>query len=124
MPTYIRTSGVATVQDDVERLVWYSARCTYWTDDWMLLGRSGKSQIPCCPRCGSVGLQVVYRLFDTNAKRYSEESSPGYYGFIQKYKEKCYPNAKEAWKEYQSGAGVSLLNGVIKSIVESEPSTK
>jgi hypothetical protein len=37
-------------------MIWYGL-CTYWTDDWSTLSRTGHG-IPCCPFCGAVGFQA------------------------------------------------------------------
>lgn len=55
---YLTLAGKKTISTDPKRGVWYSANCYYWTDDWSKLKlRNGR--IPCCPECGTPGLQMT-----------------------------------------------------------------
>jgi len=60
-PRFQTAEGRPTTDRDNNRMVWYSARCAYWTDDWTKTSRSGI--IPVCPICGCPGLQATYEKF-------------------------------------------------------------
>lgn len=59
---YRRLDGFTTTADDPERSVWYSASCSWWTDEWDRLLR-GPGGMPCCPHCGSVGYATEFKQF-------------------------------------------------------------
>lgn len=54
MPKYVTQNGKPVSATDPKRAVWYSARCSYWTDDWSKVVKVGPG-IPACPTCQSVG---------------------------------------------------------------------
>ena len=101
-----RADGTPTQRADPHRLLWYSTRCTYWTDDWPKLsstgsrmmtlhGRSGPERvdtggIPCCPECGAVGFQAEAGGWLASAKAH-DEKHPGYYEWLLANKETCGP---------------------------------
>lgn len=94
---YRKANGQPTTQDDPERLMWYSARCTYWTDDWSKLVLSTGSRIPCCPNCGSPGFQGEMEPWIESAIAYAD-TNPGYYQFLLGVKEACKKiNLAQAW---------------------------
>lgn len=98
---YRKANGTPTTKDDPERLMWYSARCTYWTDDWSQLLLAIGSRIPCCPNCGSVGYQGEMGPWLDSAEAYAE-ANPGYFQFLLEHKEVCKKvSMMNAWKAYQ-----------------------
>lgn len=69
-------TGESLKADDPKRGVWYSTRCTFWTDDWTRL--ASNRGIPCCPYCGAVGYQITFQEWDDGAKAYEKQGHPGY----------------------------------------------
>ena len=98
---YRTANGTPTTQEDPERLMWYSARCTYWTDDWSTLVLAIGSGIPTCPNCGSVGFQGEMGPWLESAEAYGE-ANPGYFQFLLGIKEVCKrENMMQAWQAEQ-----------------------
>ena len=87
-PKYHDENGNPTTANDRSRLLWYSARCGYWTDDWSKV-KTTIGGIPCCPECGCVGLQVEAGKWEDGIIRFEKDNNPGYSDFVSKYKEKC-----------------------------------
>lgn len=63
MSKYITTHGEPTHKDNTQREIWYSAHCTYWTDDWSKLKTVGPG-IPVCPYCSCPGMQLMALHWD------------------------------------------------------------
>lgn len=85
-PRYRRENGDSTTADDPQRVMWYSASCGYWTDDWSKLKKAGG--IPCCPTCGMVGMQAEYGSWMCGAEEYGE-THPGYMDLIRRCRDQC-----------------------------------
>lgn len=81
-------TGKRVLADDPSRGIWYAAGCTYWTDDWSALARTGPG-IPCCPHCGAVGMQVTAGEWFGGAERHQSQGNPGYVNFLAQSKEQC-----------------------------------
>lgn len=126
MPQYRDLQGRKTSATDSNRMVWSSARCTFWTDDWEKLRAYNSTGIPCCPHCGSPGYESVYASWKRSAERHDREVKEGYSTFLQEMKEKCIQNdrgkpvavkeAFELWKQQ----GTNGLNAAIKSLIAGE----
>lgn len=124
MPKYLNASGNVVPHNEPERLMWYGAGCSYWTDDWNKLGSSRmdhinpkSSGIPCCPVCGSVGFQINYDDWFTppNSAQLSSVHKlrlnalfgstvwdwKGYFEFLLSMKEHCFaPPHVEVYKAF------------------------
>lgn len=86
---YVTLDGTPTTVHDHDRGIWCGAgNCTYWTDDWTKVSKK-LSGIPCCPKCGSVGLQTTARVWFGGAARFQSEGNPGYVNFIKLSAEQC-----------------------------------
>ena len=85
-PKYVTSSGEKTTEDDPNRLIWYSAGCGYFTDNWHLL--KSANGIPICPKCGCPGMQVEAEKWDEGVFKY-DKGNPGYLAFCKNNKEKC-----------------------------------
>ena len=79
--------GNTVAADDPKRMLWYSASCGYWTDDWSTLCKLGPG-IPCCPICGCPGMQAAAGEWFDGATEY-EKGHPGYLAFLNENKETC-----------------------------------
>jgi len=88
MAKYVTLDGKETTIHDHDRGIWYGASCTFWTDNWMVVSARG-SGIPCCPQCGSVGMQTTAREWFGGAARFQSEGNPGYVNFIKQSAEQC-----------------------------------
>lgn len=100
---YRKANGTPTTKDDPERLMWYSSRCTYWTDDWSKLSLSVGTNIPICPVCGCPGYQGEMGSWLESAKAYAE-ANPGYFQFLLAIKEVCKGmTMMEAWQAKLKG---------------------
>jgi hypothetical protein len=87
-PSYQRLStGEATTADDPHRGLWYGM-CTYWTDNWNALSKTGPG-IPCCPHCKGVGFQTTAAKWFDGAKAYEDDNNAGYREFLAASKERC-----------------------------------
>jgi hypothetical protein len=82
----IDSYGKPIKSDDLDRIIWYSIKCTYWTDDWNKVAKVGPG-IPCCPVCRSVGCQIPIVLWEEGIKK----QKPGYSDLVAKAKENCMP---------------------------------
>jgi hypothetical protein len=87
-PKYVTLNGEVTDVYDLNRAIWYSAVCTYWTDDWCKLSATfGK--IPCCPYCRSVGFQTTAKEWCGDVARFQAAGNPGYVNFIDQSRQQC-----------------------------------
>lgn len=125
MPSYRDLQGRKTNATDPNRMVWSSARCTYYTDDWDKLKSFGPG-IPCCPHCGSLGYESVYASWKRSVERHDKEVREGFATFLQEMKEKCVQSMdkkplsiKEAFEAWLK-EGKNSLNAAISKLVESE----
>ena len=104
-PEYFTASGRATTADDPERLLFDSAHCTFWTDDWSKVKTHGTG-IPGCPNCGCPGLQTEAKNWDAGVEGYIQESGHTHYkDFLDSIKSKCQGRRvtpTEAWERYQA----------------------
>ena len=93
---YCTKNGDPTTADDPERLLWYAAsgHCGYWTDDWNRLSRLGN--IPCCPVCGCVGMQIEAADWFAIPEEFEQEN-PGYSPFLVETKEACGRDGELDW---------------------------
>lgn len=99
----IDVNGKPVSADDPNRLLWYSAGCGYWTDDWDKLKRTGPG-IPCCPRCKCVGMQIDAGKWEKGAKEF-DANDPGYEKFLNERKEKClreFGGMMKCWKTWKA----------------------
>lgn len=102
-PRYMNEKGDTTAEDP-DRMLWYSARCTYWTDNWAKLITVGPG-IPACPHCKSVGLQTTWAKWWEGAKAYEEQGPEHawYRKFLTDNKEYCgrvgLPVLHKLWRE-------------------------
>lgn len=87
MSKYIDDRGERVAESDPKRLVWYSAGCTLWTDDFDVLNTRG---IPSCPHCGAVGFQISAEEWEKGIRKF-ERTYPGYLALLTGLKEKCRP---------------------------------
>lgn len=94
MSAHILADGTPTVSDDPLRLVWYSATCSRWTDDFDTLSRRGG--IPVCPSCGSPGYQCTAGEWDSSAAAFQDNNNAGYVVFINGLKNVCRGHGKAA----------------------------
>jgi hypothetical protein len=119
MPKYIDAYGQPTAADNPNRMMWYSARCTFWCDDWSLLKSTGPG-IPCCPQCGCPGMQTEYAKWERSAKRYDEQAAEGYLTFLQEVKNKCLGKLlmQRAFHEWLRNNRQSLDQAVSKFVQE------
>lgn len=92
MPRFQNRAGEAVDEDDPERELFYSACCTYWTDDWTKLGLH-QGRIPYCPSCGSVGYQTNARAWFAGAAKHEADGNPGYRASLNRTKEVCHGRA-------------------------------
>lgn len=86
MPKITDLSGKPVAADDPSRGIWYSM-CTYWTDDWDTLRVRGG--IPCCPTCGSPGMQTTAADWFLGAAIHQGKGNPGYIAFLNQSQEQC-----------------------------------
>lgn len=87
MPSrYLTVNGSPTSADDPKRLVWYSAGCTFWTDDWEQLRLS--LGIPVCPDCGCPGYQIDAAKWFESARTYTE--IPNYLTLLLANRHRCH----------------------------------
>lgn len=86
-PSYQKNNGEATTADDPSRMLWYSAGCGYFTDDWNKLKSS--MGIPCCPTCGCPGMLTEVSKWEQGAFEF-DKGNPGYLAFLKNNKEKCF----------------------------------
>lgn len=84
---YLLENGQDTTPDDPLRQVWYSAGCSYWTDDWNSLACTAGT-IPACPNCLSVGYQAQASAFLLAAKSI-DRTVPGYVRLIPLTRNRC-----------------------------------
>ena len=87
---YLKEDGSRCERDDLERLIWHSAGCTYWTDDWSKLSKA-ENGIPCCPRCRCVGFQQEAREWFQGVDDLAEHV-PEYNTLVLAVKEMCAPH--------------------------------
>lgn len=126
MSEYRDLQGRKTNATDSNRMVWSSARCTFWTDDFSKLKAYNSTGIPTCPHCNSPGYESVYTSWERSAKRHDAEVKEGYYSFLQEYKEKCLQTkdgkpipvveAFRIWRE----DGKRKLNNALKTMTINE----
>lgn len=119
MGMYIDTHGIPVSVNDPLREMWYSATCCYWTDDWSKLKKFGPG-IPCCPQCGSPGMQSMYKHWHEGAIKH-DKKEPGYSTFLQDVKEKCFGRGKgigALWKMKQDGK--QKLDGALKEFLDEQ----
>lgn len=108
IPKYMTLNGEVVDGNNLNRGVWYSAGCQYWTDDWSKL-RVIRDGIPRCPKCGAVGFQAIWKEWMEGAEKFAAEN-PGYLEFLEFNKEKCnrgqgdFLKAFERWKENRDGS--------------------
>lgn len=115
---YITTHGEPTTAQDEQRVIWYSAQCTFWTDDWSLLKTVGPG-IPCCPHCMMPGMQTMFKHWDKGAKE-MDTREPGYYTFLQDVKDKCLGKGQaigKIWNTIQQ-TGKGKLSAALKDLIE------
>ena len=84
-----KLNGEPTTHQDPERGLWYGARCTFWTDDWNRVTGVGPG-IPCCPHCGSPGMQITAKDWFDGAARFQREGNTGYVIFLAQSRETCH----------------------------------
>lgn len=89
IPRFQNRSGEAVDSQDPARELFYSAGCTYWTDDWTKLGLV-MGRIPCCPSCGSVGYQTNARDWFSGATKHEAAGHPRYRIVLNRTKEVCH----------------------------------
>jgi hypothetical protein len=87
MARYILEDGTETTTDDPRRLVWFSAGCGYWTDDWASLSKS--FEIPICPSCNSPGFMAVAEKWLQNAADFETIGHPGYVEWLKSAVGRC-----------------------------------
>lgn len=85
---YRTLNGRPCTDSAPERGIWYSAGCTFWTDDWSAL-RSFGPGIPCCPDCGAPGMQTDAKDWEGGAAKFEQQGNPGYVVFLTGYKGVC-----------------------------------
>lgn len=88
MSKHVRLDGKGTHENDPLRGIWYSAQCSYWTDDWDALSLID-GRIPCCPDCKSVGMQTTARDWFQGAEIFQAQGNPEYVEWINKIKGSC-----------------------------------
>lgn len=99
-PKFFTERGFETTAEDPHRLVWYSANCGFWTDDWNVLKRVGPG-IPCCPICKCPGMQIEFCQWLDEAMRFDAEH-PGYLKFLNDKKAHCLANNGGPMKAWES----------------------
>lgn len=110
MNKYQKDNGDATTSDDPRRMLWFSSNCTYWTDDWMKLKTFGdmpdqpRSGVPCCPHCGSPGLQAEAAMWLRSAQVHESNGHPAYFAMVQWQKERCAKTVTQREMIYQAFA--------------------
>lgn len=88
MNKFLTHNGTKTTETDPKRLIWYSAFCGFWIDDWDQLSKVGPG-IPCCPICHCVGLQVEAEKWDKGVEEF-EIKHPGYTKYLNDHKAHCF----------------------------------
>lgn len=121
MSKYIDAYGQPTGNSNPNRQMWYSVRCTFWTDDWGALKTVGPG-IPVCPHCQSPGYQSDYTKWDKSARRYDEQAAEGYHTFLQEVKGKCLGPKVSIGQAYKNWCadGQKRLSHAVKQIVDNE----
>lgn len=99
------TDGMPTTADDPERGIWYSVKCSYWTDDWTKTKQHVHSPIPCCPVCLSPGFQTTAGAWEKGVAETEIANHPRYGEFIAAQKEHCAPGGCDLIKRYKEFAG-------------------
>jgi hypothetical protein len=87
-PKYRTLHGTRVDADNPDRGIWYSAGCTFWTDDWNQLDAT-PGGIPCCPYCRCVGMQTTAEAWFGGVARFQAEGNPGYVNFIAQSGQQC-----------------------------------
>src|SRR4051812_27341626 len=96
---YLDDHGNQVTATDPKRLIWYSVGCGYWTDDWAILAKTGPG-IPCCPKCGMVGMMTTAQRWDRGAAAYDQQN-PGYAAFLSENKGHCFGPDGSMLKEWE-----------------------
>lgn len=119
---YIDVDGKPVPKGSARALVWYSATCSYWTDDWSKLALSGPG-IPVCPHCQSPGYQDTVANFQRGAEQFQGAGNPGYVHFLIRRIEQCHFSRAgglgRLWEQNKFAAGMSVaLRQAVRSISE------
>lgn len=83
--------GNSVKPTDPNRMLWYSAGCGYWTDDWDRVTPKENDQgfsIPRCPECHRPGFETEADKWERGAAEH-DAAEPGYAAFLNANKEKC-----------------------------------
>lgn len=76
-----------------QKLVVYGANCCWWDyiENAGSIETPGGHNLPCCPHCGSVLLQINEKEWWEAAQRYEKDKpEPGYVEFIRWLRGKCF----------------------------------
>lgn len=87
IPKLLDADGKHVDAADPKRLLWYSAGCGFFTDDWNQLRTNGG--IPCCPKCGCVGMQIEAGKWEEGAANH-DKTHPHYLAFLATAKGTCF----------------------------------
>ena len=106
MNNFLDKNGKKVSRYDSSKLIWYGL-CGFWTDDWDSL-KSTEHKIPCCPKCGTVGMQTEAKPWFQGAQKYDKEGHPNYHKFLLDNREICFAHNSprgflEAYEESQKG---------------------
>lgn len=88
-PLFCDTFGQLTTTSDDNRVIWFSTRCTFWTDNWTKLSKTFPHGIPICPNCKAQGMQCKFKDWQRSVQRCEINGKPLYTQFILYTKEKC-----------------------------------
>jgi hypothetical protein len=79
----------------------YGARCQWWDSiDKVATKPSG---LPCCPRCGGVLFEVgSEERWWADVEAHEAKGSPGYRGFIEWLRGRCFPSYQAALDAYNA----------------------
>ncbi len=106
MPTteqqFCTADGTSTNADDPERMIW-DGMCSFWTDDWSLVGVAGDGT-PVCHNCSAPGHQTAAKNWDEGVAKFEAEGNEGYTDFVNSLKNVCNgrQGASELWAKWKA----------------------
>lgn len=79
----------------------YSISCSWW-DDIYKVGHTRNHDLPCCPYCGSMLMEMHNEEeWWSNVKHYENmNNEPDYGNFVEWVRGKCFPDLTIAREEY------------------------
>lgn len=84
----------------------YSFSCTWW-DDVYKVGKHPVNELPCCPYCGSMLLEMPsIESWWEQVDKYEREKEPGYRALVTWMRGQCFPSYTVAEAAFQQGQQV------------------